>query len=580
MAMDGFSVCALASEINQVLVGSKVDKIQQTEHDELLISFFGPCGGKKLRLTANAAVSRVCFTEDRKQSPKTAPMFCMLLRKHLSGAKLISVTQPDFERILVLTFEGFDELGDLSQKHLIAELMGRHSNIILTEESGRIIDSIKHIDFSVSSVRQILPGMTYQSPPPQEKKNPLACDLRDILMELQAATGNEKVDKVMMQLFRGVSPLVSREIAYRAFEKTDIYINELDYSGLLEFATTANEVFKIAKEKNFSPCYLVRNDTGKPFEFCPMEILQYGDAVNFIKTETMSMAVESFYREKDKKERIAFKSARLVKVVSNNIERCAKKLNLQTAELDDTKNMEKFQKYGELITANLYRISQGEKAVMVEDYYEADCPTITIPLDTRITPAENAQKYFKKYAKAKTAKKVLTEQIEKAKAELSYLESVSESLALAETAEDLSEIGEELFEQGYLKRTDGSKKKKTLSKPMEFQTSDGFTVLVGKNNRQNDLLTLKTSKNADLWFHTKDIHGSHVVLCYEHGKEFTDTAILEAARLAAKYSKAKHSENVPVDYTLIKYVKKPSGAAPGKVIYTNQNTVYVTPKGE
>ncbi len=580
MAMDGFSVSALTSEIEKVLVGSKVDKIQQTEHDELLISFFGPCGGKKLRLTANAAVSRVCFTEDKKQSPQTAPMFCMLLRKHLSGAKLISVTQPDFERIIVLTFEGYDELGDICKRNLIAELMGRHSNLILTEENGRIIDSIKHIDFSVSSVRQILPGMTYQSPPPQEKKNPLACDLRDILMELQAKTGNDPADKVMMQLFRGVSPLISREIAYRAFGRLDIYLNELDYSGLLEFATSANEVFKIAKEKNFSPCYLVRNDTGKPFEFCPIPIMQYGGAAEAIKTETMSIAVESFYREKDKKERIAFKSARLVKVISNNIERCAKKLALQTAELDDTKNMEKFQKYGELITANLYRISQGEKAVMVEDYYEDSCPTITIPLDTRLTPPENAQKYFKKYTKAKTAKKVLTEQIEKAKAELSYLESVAESLALSETGEDLAEIGEELFEQGYLKRTDGSKKKKALSKPMEFKTTDGFTVLVGKNNRQNDLLTLKTAKNADLWFHTKDIHGSHVVLCYEHGKSFSDAAILEAARLAAKYSKAKNSSNVPVDYTLVKYVKKPSGAAPGMVIYTNQSTVYITPESK
>lgn len=577
MAMDGFSVCALTSEIEKTLVGSKVDKIQQTEHDELLISFFGPCGGKKLRLTANAAVSRVCFTEDRKKSPQTAPMFCMLLRKHLSGAKLISVTQPDFERILVLTFEGYDELGDVCRRNVISELMGRHSNIILTEEDGRIIDSIKHIDFSVSSVRQILPGLTYQNPPPQDKKNPMECDLNEIVETLKGGFENNTIDKVLMNAFRGVSPIVSREIAYRAFERTDLYLNEIDYSGMLELATSASVVFKSAKEKTFSPGYLVRRDTGKPFEYCAIPITQYGDAAEVVETETMSEAVESFYREKDKKERIAFKSARLVKVVSNNIERCAKKLALQSAELDDTKNMEKFQKYGELITANLYRISQGEKTVMVEDYYEPDCPTVTIPLDTRLTPAENAQRYFKKSSKAKTAKKVLTEQLEKAKAELTYLESVAESLALAETTEDLSEIGEELFEEGYLKRTDGSKKKKALSKPMEFKTSDGFTVFVGKNNRQNDLLTLKTAKNADMWFHTKDIHGSHVVLSYEHGKEFTDTAILEAARLAAKYSKAKHSDNVPVDYTLVKYVKKPSGAAPGMVIYTDQRTVYVTP---
>lgn len=577
MAMDGFSVAALTYEINQVLVGSKVDKIQQTEHDELLISFFGPCGGKKLRLTANAAVSRVCITEDRKQSPKTAPLFCMLLRKHLSGAKLISATQPDFERVIELTFEGLDEFGDLCRKKLIAELMGRHSNIILTGQEERVIDSIKHIDFSVSSVRQILPGLTYVSPPPQDKKNPMLCSMSDILETLKTADGADTVDRAVLSSFRGVSPLIAREIATDAFGTCDKHLGELDYSELLELATSCVRVFKMAQENNFSPCYLERDDTGKPFEFSAIGIRQYGDTVKTHTTETMSEAVESFYRERDKKERMAHKSARLVKLVSTNIERCAKKLSLQTAELSDTANMEKYKKYGELITANLYRIKAGDKAAVVEDYYEETCPQVTIPLNTQLSPAENAQRYFKKYAKAKTAKEALTQQIEKAKAELAYLESVEEALALAETAEDLSEINEELFEEGYVRRTEQGKKKKALSKPMEFTTSDGFCVLVGKNNRQNDQLTLKTAKNADLWFHTKDIHGSHVILRYEHGKEFSDTAILEAARLAAKYSKARHSENVPVDYTQVKYVKKPSGSSPGMVIYTDQKTVYVTP---
>ncbi len=575
MAMDGFSVAALTHEINEILVGSKVDKIQQTEHDELLISFFGPCGGRKLRLTANAAVSRVCLTEDKKQSPKTAPLFCMLLRKHISGNKLIEVIQPGFERVMELTFEGLNEFGDVTRKKLIAELMGRHSNIVLVEENGRIIDSIRHIDFSVSSVRQILPGLTYVSPPPQNKKNPMECSLSDIVETLNAADKNIKIDKAVLSSFRGVSPLISREICHRAFGTSDKFLSELDYSEVLELATAASGMFRTVQEGAFSPCYLSEN--GKPFEYSAVTIRQYGDFAEVTNTSGMSETVEDFYRVRDKKERMAHKSAKLVKLVSTNIERCAKKLALQSAELDDTKNMEKYKKYGELLTANLYRVKQGDKTAAVEDYYEENCPTVNIPLDDRLTPAENAQRYFKKYAKAKTAKEMLTEQMEKAKEELSYLESVEEALEIAETAEELSEISEELFEQGYIKRSEQGRKKQALSKPARFTTSDGFTVLVGKNNRQNDVLTLKTAKNADMWFHTKDIHGSHVVLCYEHGKDYTDTAILEAARLAATYSKAKHSENVPVDYTLVKYVKKPSGAAPGMVIYTDQKTVYVTP---
>lgn len=575
MAMDGFSVSALKHEIGEILIGSKVDKIQQTERDELLISFFGPCGGRKLRFTANAAVARVCFTEDKKQSPKTAPLFCMLLRKHLSGAKLLEVRQPNFERVLEFVFEGLDEFGDLCQKKLIAELMGRHSNIILTGKEDRIIDAIKHIDYSISSVRQILPGLTYMCPPPQEKANPMACNLQEVVEILQAADGKEKIDRAVLSCFRGVSPLVAREICHLAFHTCDKYIGELDYLEVLELATAANTVFKQVQEKNFFPCYLLQNE--KPFEFCAIRISQYGETTETVSTGSMSDAVESFYRVRDKKERIAQKSAKLVKLVSNNIERCAKKLALQTAELDDTKHMETYRKYGELLTANLYRMQQGDKAVVVEDYYDETCPSVTIPLDVQLTPSENAQRYYKKYNKAKAAKEALTEQIKKAQTELFYLESVEEALALAETSEELSEIGEELFEQGYLKRSEQGKKKQKIAKPMEFTTPDGFTVLVGKNNRQNDMLTFKMAKNADLWFHTKDIHGSHVILCYEHGKAFTDEAILSAACLAAKYSKASESSQVPVDYTQVKFVKKPSGAAPGMVIYTDQKTVYVTP---
>ncbi len=577
MAMDGFSVAALTSEINKELAGAKPDKIQQTESDELLISFFGPNGQKKLRLTANASVARVCFTEDKKQSPKTAPLFCMLLRKHLSGARLREVTQPGFERVMVFTFDGTDEFGEPCEKRLVAELMGRHSNLILVGADGRVIDAARHVDFSVSSVRQVLPGLEYQSPPPQNKLNPIECDLNAILKALDSADEKEKIDKAVLNSFRGVSPLIAREICIRAFSSCDFFLGELDFSQKLELATSCFSIFKAAADGAFSPCYLVGSDTGKPFEFAAIDISQYGGAAKTVKNASMSQIVEAFYAERDAKERMAHRSARLVKLVSTNIERCAKKLSVQLAELSDTDNLEKYKKYGELITANLYRLKQGDKAAVVEDFYDENCAAVTIPLDTRMTPSENAQRYFKKYAKAKTAKLEISCQLEKTRAELSYLESVEEELSIAETVQDLSEISQELFEQGYIRRTEKNKKKQAISTPMEFVTSDGFCVLVGKNNKQNDVLTLKTAKNADMWFHTKDIHGSHVILRYEHGKAFSETAILEAATLAAKYSKAKHSQNVPVDYTPVKFVKKPAGSAPGMVIYTDNKTVYVTP---
>ncbi len=578
MAMDGVSIAALACELNTELSGSRVDKIQQTEADELLISFYGGAGGgKKVRVTANSQVARVCLTEDKKKSPETAPLFCMLLRKHLGNAKFREAIQPNFERIIKLVFDGSNEFGDPCEKYLIAELMGRHSNIILVDEKGKIIDAIKHIDFSVSSARQVLPGLMYEYPPSQGKLNPLTVSLNEIVETLKEST--DRVDKAVMNGFSGISPLISREIVYRTFKTTQIHIEELDYSGILDLAAVCFELFKAVRDRKFSPCYLVRCDTDKPFEFAAVNIEQYEDGARVVEQKSMSEAAENFYREKDARERIAHRSARLVKIVSNNIDRCAKKLINQKNELADTENMERYRRYAELITANLYALKESDTEAVVVDYYDPQMPEITIKLDERYSPAVNAQKYFKKYNKAKTARDELTKQIKIASAELDYLESVEEELKKAENEADLSEIGDELFEQGYIKRPkDAKRKKKEIGKPMEFETPDGFRVLVGKNNKQNDLLTLRIAKNSDMWFHTKDIHGSHVVLCYQYGREFSDTAILFAARLAAKYSKASESSQVPVDYTLVKYVKKPSGAAPGMVIYTDNRTVYVTPE--
>ncbi|MBR5156400.1 MAG: NFACT family protein [Clostridia bacterium] len=578
MALDGVAVCALVKEFDEKLVGLRIDKIYQPEHDEIHITLHGFGNNYRLLLTANANVARACFTEDSKPNPTQPPMFCMLLRKHLGAGKISAVHQPGFERVIEFCIETYNELGDIVVKTLVVELMGRHSNIILVDENGRVADSIKRVDFSVSTVRQILPGIVYEAPPAQDKMNPIKVGTSEILEVLKAAPDGEKLDRVLLSSFVGVSPLIAREISYRALGTSDIYMSELDFSKQLDVATKMYNLFSDISQGKFSPCVLINKETEKPIEFSPVDIMQYGDLSQKEYTDSFANLADRFYKERDKKERMAHRAAHLVKLVATNIERCAKKLHLQQKELNDTQKKEKWQQYGELITANIYRIEQGAESVVVQNYFEEEMPEVSIPLDVRLSPSANAQKYYKKYNKAKTAEQELTRQIELAESELGYLETVEEELEKAVSEADLSEIADELAEQGYIRRVQKDKKnKQKISSPMEFVTSDGFCVVVGRNNKQNDALTLKTARGADLWFHTKNIPGSHTLLVHEHDREFTDKAILEAAQLAAFYSKAKESANVPVDYTLIKNVKKPAGSKPGFVIYTTNQTAYVTP---
>ena len=577
MALDGLAVCALTKEF-QELVGLRIDKIYQPEHDEILITLHGFGSSRRLLLTANANVARACYTEEGKPNPAQPPMFCMLLRKHIGGGKLASVRQPGFERVIEFGVETYNDLGDEVVKTLVIEMMGRHSNIILVDENGRVADSIKRVDFSVSTVRQILPGVAYEPPPGQGKMNPLVCDTAEILDTLKTAPEGEKLDRVLLSSFTGVSPLIAREISFRATESTDVYMSELDFGGQLDVATEMFRLLEEVREGRFAPCLLTNAQTEKPMEFSAVNIRQYGGLAKVARAESLAYLTDRFYRERDRKEHMAHRSAHLVKLVATNIERCAKKLQLQQKELQDTKKKEKWKQYGELITANLYRIDQGMENVTADNYFEEGFPQITIPLDTRLSPSANAQKYFKKYNKAKKAEQELTRQIALAQAELVYLESVEEELDKADGEAGLAEISDELAEQGYIRRARQDKKKRqAASKPMEFETSDGFTILVGRNNKQNDVLTLKTGRGADLWFHTKNIPGSHTLLIHDRNREFTEQAILEAAQLAAFYSKAKSSANVPVDYTPVKNVKKPAGAKPGFVIYTTNQTAYVTP---
>lgn len=579
MALDGIACRALVKEFDEKFKGFRIDKIYQPDYDELLIMIHGRGGSYKLYLSANASIPRACISEDAKGSQNTPPVFCMLLRKHLSGGKIISVSQPDLERVIKFSVEGYNELGDLTVKTLIMEIMGRHSNIILVDENDKILDSIKRVDFSVSSVRQILPGLKYENPPSQGKKNPLVCGTADFLEALDNADGGKKADKCLLESFEGISPLIAREIVYRALKGSDAFVGELDMSQKLDIATEGFKLFKEVSEGTFYPCYLVNSETGKYTDFSVVPIYQYENMADVTVCSSPATLIYEYYKERGRRERVVRRNSELMKLVTNNIERCAKKIERQMAELSDTEKKETWKIYGELITANLYRIDGKSKSVTLENYYEEGAPNVEISLDTKLSPSQNAQKYFKKYNKAKTAEAELTKQLELAKAELFYLESVEEEIEKAQTPEALAEISEELKEEGYIKKVEkGKLKKQKMSMPLEVTLPDGFTVFIGKNNKQNDYLTFKIGHNNDLWFHTKDIHGSHVVLRYSNEKEFTDEAILRAAEYAAFYSKAKESDNVPVDYTKIKFVKKPSGAKPGFVIYTNNKTVYVTPR--
>ncbi len=579
MAFDGLVIRALAHELNQKLLDARLDKVYQPESDELLLAFHGPAGAYKVTLSANASIPRIALTERAKENPMVAPMFCMLLRKHLASAHLVAVRQPGLERMLCFDLESRNELGDLVTKTLIVEIMGRHSNIILMDENGRVADSIKRVDFSVSSKRQLLPGLPYEMPPAQDKKDPLSCGIEKLIDSLADCSKTERLDKAILNRFQGISPLVAREIVFRAFGETDTSCENFDHKKRLDIATTIKQMFSPLNRGEFSPCYLTNRQTGKLMEFSALPITQYGDAAQVNFEESMGLLINHFYAERDLKERMSRRGADLLRAVATHTERAAKKLDNILADLAETEKKDTWQQYGELITANLYRIAKGADSVRVENYYEEDMPMVTIPLDSTLSPAANAQRYFKKYNKAKTAAVVLARQLELTRAELAYLETVEEALDRAKTSADLAQIGEELAQEGYLRRQNsGGRKKDAPAMPLRLTTDDGFTLFAGKNNRQNDYLTCKMAHNKDLWFHAKNIPGSHVVLRFEQERPFTDAAITQAASLAAFMSKAKEADKVPVDYTEIKNVKKPAGAKPGFVIYTTNQTAYVKPK--
>lgn len=558
MAFDGIMMTMVKKELKTQLIGAKVNQIYQPARDELVFSFRTSDGVKKLLIRLSDS-PRVHISACSIENPPVPPMMCMLLRKRLGGARLIEITQPKNERVLCLVFDALNEIGDREQLHLYIEIMGRYSNAILTDGADNVIDSIKRIDFSESEERVLLPKMPYELPAMQDKLCIEETAVSEVCRRIIDLGGD---DRAILNTIQGISPMIARELSYRAeSEGLDAVIEQL----------------KAEVESGSGIPTLVCKSDGSPMDFCFMDVRQYGGALQTRCFDSYSELLDTFFSDRDRLARMRAKSADLNKLLSNTIDRLSRKINLQKADLKKCADREQLRIRGDLLQANLYRIEKGASAVTVENYYDPDNAPLTIRLDPAVTPALNAQRYYKQYNKAKTRETMLTEQIKKASDDLQYIESVQDILSRCETEAELSAIRAELREQGYLRAQKGSVKRKDKPlPPIEYKSSDGFRILVGRNNVQNDQLTLRTARKSDIWLHTKNIHGSHVIIAAD-GKPVSETAIREAAQIAAAHSKAKDSSQVPVDYTAVKNVSKPAGAKPGKVIYVNYKTVYVTP---
>ena len=570
MAFDGITVANITKELQETLVGGRVYKIAQPESDELLITIKNNNTQYRLLLSAAASLPLVYLTQNNKPSPLTAPGFCMLLRKHLQNARIISITQPGLERILKITFEHYNEMGDLCRKFLMIEIMGKHSNIIFCNEDNIIIDSIKHISGMVSSVREVLPGKNYFIPKTQEKADPLEL-LKLPESEMKTAFISGITDKAMpvykalYSTYTGLSPIFAEEICYRARADSSLPVQTLesDMTGRLfdAFHTLLSQI----KQGQFAPSiiYESRRGTETPIEFAALPLTIYQDK-KIRSYDTISETLEQYYSEKDRITRIRQKSADLRRIVQTALERNVKKYDLQCKQMSDTEKRENYRIYGELLNTYGYGLAPGTKSMEALNYYTNEM--ITIPLDETLTPTENARKYFDKYGKLKRTYEALSELTVEVKKEIEHLESIYAALDIALSEEDLVPIREELIESGYIRRKGSGKKVKITSRPFHYISSDGFHIYIGKNNFQNDELTFKMASGNDWWFHAKKIPGSHVIVKTE-GAELPDRTFEEAARLAAYYSKGREQEKVEIDYLQRKNVKKPNGAKPGFVVY-------------
>ena len=571
MPFDAIFMTALAGELRDKLVGGKVDKLYQPARDEAVLHMRAGRDNVRLLLSASPAHPRAQLTRVPRENPETPPMFCMLLRKHFAGARLLELSQPSMERLLDFRFETLDELGDRVERRLVLECIGRKSNLIMLDGAGRITDCMRRAEVDLSAKRPVMPGLFYAPPEPAGRLDPAAMapeELRSFV--LANAPEGDGQDKWLLDTFNGLSPLTARELVFQG---------EGTREGL---ADRLAQLMERVKAGDFTPTVLLRE--GRPFDFTFQPILQYGPAVELKRYPTFSALLDDFYEQKEAQERVKQRGQDFIRSVTQARNRTAKKIANQEADLARTADREKLRRYGDIITTNFYAMSRGQSVLRAQDYYDPACPEVDIPLDPLLTPQQNAARYYKDYKKAQKAEEMLTLQIEKNRGELDYLDSVLQMITLSEGDRDLQEIRQELMDNGYLKQhrrkmTAKGKQKIVHAKPLEFRSSGGLTILVGKNNSQNDRLTHREADKRDLWLHAQKLHGSHVIL-KTGGLPPDERSLTEAAMLAAWFSQGRDSGQVPVDYTPVKAVKKPAGAKPGYVIYHTYQTLYVTPDEE
>ncbi len=569
MPLDAICLQAVVEELRPQLLGLRIDKVQQPARDQVILLL----RGRRLLLNAGANAPRIQLTEIVRDNPAEPPMFCMLLRKHLTGAKIAGLAQPPLERLVRLELDVTDDFGRPGRRTLVLEAMGRRSNLILLDGEGRIIECLRRVDAEMSAQRQVLPGLYYEPPAAGDRLVVIEETEEGFYEKLSAANPERRIDAFLLDHYFGISPLMARELAFRAAGETDSRLCALKDGAALW--REVGSFLSAVRESRFTPVCLRRE--GRPAEFSCLPVAQYGAAMETETYGSFSQLLDAFYEAREQQERTRQRGADLIRTASTARDRLRRKLSQQEKDYAEIQNRDQLRICGDLITANLYRMERGQGRLVCENYYDEAGGEAVIQLDPLLTPQQNAAKYYKRYTKAKTAERYLREQMAAARRDLEYLESVLEEIGLAETEQDFLDIRSELREAGFLKKQGKKETRQRPAKPREFRTSGGFQVLVGRNNRQNDRLTLKEADHRDIWLHTQKLHGSHVIL-RTGGQAVGEDDLVEAAKLAAWYSQARESGNVPVDYVQVRYVKKPAGARPGMVVYTGHQTVNVTPE--
>lgn len=573
MALDGIFLHLLSEELKEVLIGSKVDKIHQTQKTELVLTLRTRSGAYRLLMSASGNAPRLHLTTQQIENPPKPPMLCMLLRKHLGGATLLDIQQEGLDRILKLVFSSVNELGDRVTRTLVIEIMAQYSNIILLDENDVIIDAVKRVDNTKSSVREVLPSLRYELPPSQNKLDITRNSAEEIIDAITSK--NTKLNNAILSSMEGMSPVLCREIAFRT-AGMDAVADELTENQKIKLAFELEILKNTVLNRTLSPNAVADTD-GKLLDFSFIPITQYGTVAQYLSYESLSETLERFYFERERLARTKSKAEDLFKNINNLIERLSKKISNQMAELEECKDREEKKIFAELINANLYRLGKGSTVYELENYYD-DYKTVAIPVKPELTPTENAQRYYKEYRKLRTAEEMLTKLIAEGREDLVYLRTVLDELSRAETEREISEIRQELSDGGFVKqKNQGKIKRSQPMPPLEFNAPDGFKVYVGRNNIQNDKLSLKTAMKSDLWFHIQKAPGSHVILSLD-GREPTEKAMEYAAKVAAYYSSGREAGAVEVDYTEVRNLKKPVGAKPGFVIYHVYNSVLVKPE--